>query len=205
MIQSTSGTSMPRAATSVQMRTEARWKGERKHTLWLAELLHRACPAFLDHSSVERENASGLQARNVLQDGGKEVHGGAGEEEDDHLVGRVDLEKADELPLTETQRSYKAEFRVTRESDVVFFKRTGTACTLSRFLISILILTGLRKPARTSALTPSASVALNSPVRRCFGSFARIAPIVFVCPRSYMRASNRQYQQHVGLVQNENL
>ena len=109
MIQSTSGTSMPRAATSVQMRTEARWKGERKHTLWLAELLHRACPAFLDHSSVERENASGLQARNVLQDGGKEVHGGAGEEEDDHLVGRVDLEKADELPLTETQRSYKAE------------------------------------------------------------------------------------------------
>lgn len=125
MIQSTSGTSMPRAATSVQMRTEARWKGERKRTLWLAELLHRACPAFLDHSSVERENTSGLQARNVLQDGGKEVHGGAGEEEDDHLVGRVDLEKADELPLTETQRSYKAEFCVTRESDVVILQENG--------------------------------------------------------------------------------
>ena len=186
MIQSTSGTSMPRAATSVQMRTEARWKGERKHTLWLAELLHRACPAFLDHSSVERENASGLQARNVLQDGGKEVHGGAGEEEDDHLVGRVDLEKADE----------KAEFRVTRESDVVILQENGHCL----HLVAIL---DLDLDFNRVAQARSNKRAHTLRLRRTEQSRSTLLRQLRE-NRSY-RLRVSEVQQHVGLVQNENL
>lgn len=37
---------------------------------------------------------------------------------------------------------------------------------------------GFRRPALHNALTPSASVALNKPVRRCLGSFVKIALIV---------------------------
>ena len=68
-------------------------------------------------------------------------------------------------------------------------KHTSIAGNGTRTLVAVLCTltettTGLRKPARASSFTSLVCVAENSPVRRCFGSKARMLLMVPVKPRS---------------------
>ena len=98
MIQSTSGMSIPRAATSVQNRTPARaQRNQRENTLRLSEIFHGFYALLLHHAAVEGAQLDAVENVEREKGRGQEIDLGAGQKEHDYFFLRMNANEPKQL------------------------------------------------------------------------------------------------------------